>query len=246
VGLEQVFSCFAGAAPGQAEGAAGARVRQVGEPLRAFFLISSRGGTAAELAGPGGFGVFVRVGVLLAGVFGERGGGGVAGAVAAGGRGGGRQVVAGGLAGPAPQPGGEPGAGRHRGQAPGERLSRASVIPAGEACFPPSRADLPVTDGQVAGRGDIVVLDTAPPAASAALPCLFQQVRAGDDVHGQPAVSVFRDSCHDQARNPGEQGRRRAPLRAAGRRGLRVPRAGGSVHGWRFLLLIPFPLPEQE
>ena len=222
------------------------------EPFRACLFIPVCGGgdAAAELVDPGGFhrsGMFVQVSELLVGVFGERGRGGALGdAVAAGGRGGGHQVIADGLADPGAQPGGQPGAGRHRGQPLGERLDQASVITAGKARFPPPWPDLPVAEGQVAGRGDVPVLDRAPGTASRALPCLFPQVRMGHDVHVQPAVILLRHCRHDQARNPEEQGRRRAPLHAAGLRGLRVPRAAGSVHGRRFPLLIPVSWSEQE
>ena len=77
--FEQAFSCFAGAALGQAQGPAGAEVDQVGEPLGAGLArpCARAGDAAAELIDPGrldGIGVFVQVSELrrraLAGIIG--------------------------------------------------------------------------------------------------------------------------------------------------------------------------------
>ena len=158
--------------------------------------------------------------------------------MAAGRGGGGDQVVADVLPDPGALPGRQPGAGQHGGQPLGERAHGALLVPAREPVLPPPYPDHPVPQGQVAGRGDVAVPDRPPGAAARALPGLFQQARTGHDVRGHPPVPVLAGTCHDQAGNPQQHRRRRAPRHAAGQRGLRVPGAAGSVHGRRFLLRI--------
>ena len=242
---EQVVLRGGGTALGQAQGAPGAEIDQVGEPfgacagdLAGLGVDAVGGGAAAELIHPGGLDrllLLVQVSELLIGVGGESAGGGAVRDAVAAGRGRGRhQVIADGLAEPGPQPGGQPGPVLDGGQPLGESPLLAARCAAAPPGLGPVQQDLPVAGEHVAGRGPGMLLDpggrlAAPRAAARGL-----RGGVGDHLHQGLPVPGHGHRGDQQPGDP-QQDRRRGAARRAGRRGLRGPGGAGNVHRWRFL-----------
>ena len=253
---EQVFLGGGGAPFGQAQGAAGSQVDQVGEPfgagpgdLAGLRVRAVGGGAAAELIDTRGLDrslLLAQVSELLVAVGGESAGGGAVRDAVAARRGGGRhQVIPDGLAQPGPQPGGQPGPVLDGGQP----LSEASLFTARGLAAPPGLApgqqDLPVADEHVAGCRPGMLLD--PRGRLAAPGAAARRFRRGVGDHLDQGLPVL-GLRHRRDQQPGDpqQDRRRGAARRAGRRGLRGPGGAGSVQRWRFLLRISVSWSKRE